>query len=86
MFEWLLKVANAARDVFVPFYRKRNDGNKAESEPRMALDDTARIVAAVVAPTHESFVSLHFLAEGMLAARENQAHVESLDVILDSVV
>lgn len=74
MFEWLLEVANAARDVFVPLDRERNDGNEAESEPRMALDDTARIVAAVVAPAHKSFVSFNFLAEGMLAARENQAH------------
>lgn len=61
--------------------------NEAESEPWMALDDTARIVAAVVAPAHESFISFHFLAESVLAARENQAHdVEGLDGILDSLV
>ena len=53
----------------------------------MALDDTARIVAAVVTPANDSFISFHFLAEGMLAARENQAHdVGGLDEDLDSVV
>ena len=53
----------------------------------MALDDTARIVAAVVAPAHESFVSFNLLAEGMLAARENQAHdVGGLDVLFDGSV
>lgn len=76
-------------NVSFSFAKEKRDTtyNEAESEPRMALDDTARIVAAVVAPTHKSFVSFHFLTEGMLAARENQAHdVEGLDMILDSVV
>lgn len=53
----------------------------------MALYNTARIVTAVVAPAHESFISFHFLAESVLAAREDQTHgVNGLDGVLDSVV
>lgn len=53
----------------------------------MALYNTARIVTAVVAPAHESFISFHFLAKGVLAAREDQTHdVDDLDEVLDSVV
>ena len=48
--------------------------DKAESEPRIALDDVAGVVAAVVAATHDALVALDFLAEGVLAAGEDEAH------------
>lgn len=57
--------------------RERGGGgthDKAESEPRIALDDVAGVVAAVVAATHDALVALDFLAEGVLAAGEDEAH------------
>lgn len=40
----------------------------------MALDDVAAVVAAVVAPADDALVALDLLAEGVLAAREDEAH------------
>ena len=56
--------------------RERGGGthDKAESEPRIALDDVAGVVAAVVAATHDALVALDLLAEGVLAAGEDEAH------------
>src|ERR1700761_9001304 len=48
--------------------------DKAEGEPGMRLDDMARVVAAVVAPADDALVPLDFLAEGVLAKGENEAH------------
>lgn len=48
--------------------------NEAKGEPRMRLGDRGRVVAAVVAAADEAVVALDFLAEGVLAAREDDAH------------
>lgn len=41
----------------------------------MQLDDARAVVAAVVAPTHDAVVALKLLAERVLAAGEDEAHV-----------
>lgn len=40
----------------------------------MRSDDRRRVVAAVVAPADKPLVALHFLAEGVLTAGEDDAH------------
>lgn len=54
--------------------RKGNDGHEAESEPRIALDDMAGIVSAVVALAHDTLETLDLLAEGVLTAGEYETH------------
>lgn len=48
--------------------------NEAEGEPRVALDDLAVVVAAVVTLAYHAFVAFHLLPEGVLAAGEDQTH------------
>ena len=48
--------------------------DKAECKPRMLLDDIRAVVPTIVASTDYTLISLHFLAKGMFAAREYQAH------------
>lgn len=40
----------------------------------MALDDMARVVAAVVTPANGALVAFHLLSEGVLAASEYDTH------------
>ena len=57
--------------------RKETQGqtyHKAQGKPRMRLDDAAAVVAAVVAAADHALVALDFLAERVLAAREDDAH------------
>jgi hypothetical protein len=37
--QWLCEVADGAHDIFVAVYAERDDGDEAEREPRVALDD-----------------------------------------------
>lgn len=74
MLEGLRKVADAAADVFVAVDGEGDDGDEAECKPGVGLDDGARVVAAVVAATHDTLVSLHLLAERVLAARKYETH------------
>ena len=48
--------------------------NEAKGEPGVGFDDGAGVVAAVVAPAHKALVAFHILAEGVLAASEDDAH------------
>lgn len=48
----------------------------AECEPRIALDDIGGHVAAVVALADHALVAGHLLAEGVLAAHEEEEHGE----------
>ncbi len=54
--------------------RKHKTYDEAKCEPRMALDDMAADVAAVVAPAYDALVALDLLAERVLAAREDDTH------------
>jgi len=73
--ERLRKVADVAGYVFIAVHGQRDDGNEAEGEPRMALDDAPAVVAAVVASAHDALVALDFLAEGVFTAREHNTHI-----------
>lgn len=74
MFEGLLEVADVARDICVTLHREGDDGNEAKGKPRVALDDMARVVSAVVAPAYNSLVPFHLLLECVLAARKYETH------------
>lgn len=50
--------------------------NPAESKPRITLYDIRSHVSTMVALTDHSFVSGHFLAEGMLTAYKEEEHGE----------
>lgn len=68
--ERLGEIAYVTDDVMVAFKGERDDRDKAECEPRVALDDTGGIVTAVVALADNAFVTFNLLAEGMFAAGE----------------
>lgn len=61
-------------------YGKRYGGNEAEGEPRMALDDMASVIAAVVALADDAFVAFDLFPEGVLATSENETHGDELVV------
>lgn len=48
--------------------------NPAECEPRVALDDMARHVTAVVTLADHTLVALDRLTEGVLSAHEEEEH------------
>jgi len=72
--ERLLEVADSACDVLVAVDGQWDEGNEAEGEPRMTLDDIARVVSAVVAPAHNPLIPLDFLAKRVFATGEDDAH------------
>ncbi len=55
-----------------------NTHDEAEGKPRVALDDMAADIAAVVAPADNALVALHVFAERVLAAREDDTHGSGL--------
>lgn len=63
--------------------KKRNKGimtyYEAEGEPRVALDDMAGIVSAVVALAYDAFVALDLLAECVFTAGEDETHCDLCD-------
>lgn len=72
--ERLCEVTDATDDVDVTLHRQREDGDPAEGEPGMALDDVPGHVAAVVALTYHSLVSIDLFPEGVLTAHEEEEH------------
>lgn len=48
--------------------------NEAEGEPRVALDDMAAVVSAVMALTDDPLVAFDLLPEGVLSTGEYQTH------------
>lgn len=48
--------------------------NEAECKPRVAFDDMTGVVTAVVALTDDALVAFDLLAEGVLAASEDETH------------
>jgi len=75
VFERLGEVADVADNIGVALERQGDDRNPTKREPRMALDDVASHVAAVVALADHALVTLDGLAEGVLAAHEEEEHV-----------
>lgn len=72
--EGLVKVADAAGDVLVALEGEGDNGDETKGEPRVALDDMASHVTAVVALAYHALVAGHLLAEGMFAAGEEKEH------------
>jgi hypothetical protein len=66
--ERLGEIAYVTDDVMVTFKGERDDRDKAECEPRVALDDMSGVVTAVVTLASDALVSFNLLAEGMFAA------------------
>lgn len=56
--EGLREVADGANNIFIGVDAERENGHKAECEPRVALDDSPRPVSAVVALAQDALVAL----------------------------
>ena len=48
--------------------------DEAKGKPRIALQNSRSMIAAVITPTNDPFVSLDFFSERVLAAREDETH------------
>lgn len=68
--EGLGEIAYMTDDVMIALKGERHDRDKAECEPRIALDDMRGVVTAVVTLARNAFVAFDLLAESMLAAGE----------------
>lgn len=60
---------------------ERETHDEAEGEEGSSLEDAAGHVPAVVALAHEALVALELLAEGLLAADEEEEHGVGADVL-----
>lgn len=56
-------------------YKKKEAAyNEAQGKPRMAFDDLAAVVSAVVALADDALVALNLFAEGVFAAGKYNTH------------
>jgi hypothetical protein len=76
MLEGLVEVANVTRHILVSFNRQWYHRNKAEGEPRVALDHMAGHVATVMALAYETLIAGNLFAKGVFAARKKEEHGE----------
>jgi hypothetical protein len=69
-----MEVADSACDIGIAGDGQRNKRNPAECKPRIALLDMRSHVTTVVTLAYHSLIAWDFLAEGVLAAHEEEEH------------